>query len=103
LEQTLIKAWIVDGCIFFITLKGLLTLDIYIEVLFVQLYNTFLVQTSIELFTNSSNGEDNTNLLMFEELTSGTLAKKLHGQGESTNLKTNVSHTDLVVVDSLNF
>jgi hypothetical protein len=48
-------------------------LDINIEALFVQLYNTSSFQTSIELFTNSLDGEEKKNLPMLKELPSGTL------------------------------
>jgi hypothetical protein len=54
-----------------------LALDIDIDALFVQLYNMSSFRTSIELFTNSSNGEKKTNLPMPEELTSGTLARRV--------------------------
>jgi len=40
LEQTLIKAYIVEKCISFIALKGLPTLYIDIQALSIQLYNT---------------------------------------------------------------
>jgi hypothetical protein len=56
-------------------MKGLLALDIDIDALSIQLYNTSSSQTSIELFKNSSNGEEKTNLLMPKELASKTLAK----------------------------
>ncbi len=72
-DQTSIKA--VARCIFFATLKGLPTLDIDIKALFVQLYNTFSLRASIELFTNSSDGEEKTNLPLLEELPSGTLTR----------------------------
>jgi hypothetical protein len=58
-------------------LKGLPTLDIDIEALSIQLYNTSSFQTSIELFTNSSYGEEKTNLILPEELPSRTLTKKV--------------------------
>jgi hypothetical protein len=51
----------------FAALKGLLALDMDIKTLFVQLYNTSSFRTSIELFTNSSDGEKKTNLPMLEE------------------------------------
>jgi hypothetical protein len=52
-------------------------LDIDIDAIFVQLYNMSSVQTSIELFTNSSNGEKKTNLPMPKKLTSRTLARRV--------------------------
>jgi hypothetical protein len=52
-------------------------LDIDVNALSVQLYSTSSFQTSIELFKNSSNGEEKTNLLMFEELASRTLARRV--------------------------
>jgi hypothetical protein len=52
-------------------------LDIYIEALSVELYNTSSFQTSIELFTNSLNGEEKTNPPMLKEFTSGTLARRV--------------------------
>jgi hypothetical protein len=60
-----------------VALKGLLTLDIDIEALFVQLYNTFSVQTSIELFTNSLNGEEKRNFPLPKELPSRTLTRRV--------------------------
>jgi hypothetical protein len=48
-------------------------LDINIEALFVQLYNTSSFRTSIELFTNSLDGEEKKNLPVLKELPSGTL------------------------------
>jgi hypothetical protein len=62
LEQTSIKAWTITKCISFKALKGMLTLDIDIEALLVQLYNTSSFWTSIDLFTNPLNGEENINL-----------------------------------------
>jgi hypothetical protein len=67
-----------------VTLKGLLALDINIEALFIQLYNTFSFRTSIELFTNSLDGEEKTNLPLPKELPSRT---KLHGRGKFAKLK----------------
>ncbi len=75
LEQTLIKAWIVRGYISFAALKGLSAVDIYIDALSIQLYNTSSFWTLIELFTNSLDGEEKTNLPMPKELASGTLAR----------------------------
>jgi hypothetical protein len=60
-----------------VALKGLPTLDIDIEALFVQLYNTFSFQTSTKLFTNSSDGEEKTNLPLLEELPLGTLTRRV--------------------------
>jgi hypothetical protein len=59
------------------TLKGLPTLDIDIEALFVQLYNMSSFQTLIKLFTNSSDGEEKMNLPLSEELPLGTLVRKV--------------------------
>jgi hypothetical protein len=59
------------------TLKGLPALDINIDAIFVHLYNMSSFQTSIELFTNSLDGEKKMNLSMPEELASGTLARKV--------------------------
>jgi len=61
----------------FAALKGLLALDMDIKTLSVQLYNTSSFRTSIELFTNSSDGEKKTNLPMLEEFASGTLTRKV--------------------------
>ncbi len=83
LEQTSIKAWIVAKCISFMALKGLPTLDIDIEALSIQLYNTSSFQTSIELFTNSSYGEEKTNLTLPEELPSRIFNKKSYTSKES--------------------
>jgi hypothetical protein len=47
------------------------------EALFVQLYNMSSLQTSIIFFTNLSDGEEKTNLLMLKELTLRTLVKKI--------------------------
>jgi hypothetical protein len=58
-------------------LKGLLALDINIEALFVQLYNTSSLRTSIELFTNSLDGEEKMSLPLLEELPSRTLTKRV--------------------------
>jgi hypothetical protein len=64
-------------------LKGLPTLDIDIEALSIQLYNTSSFQTSIELFTNSSYGEEKTNLTLPEELPSRIFNKKSYTSKES--------------------
>jgi hypothetical protein len=58
-------------------LKGLPTLDIDIEALSVQLYNTSSFQTLIKLFTNSLDGEEKTNLPLPEEFPLRTLARKV--------------------------
>jgi hypothetical protein len=68
-------------------MKGLPTLDIDIDALYVQLYNTSSSQTSIELFKISSNGEEKTNLLMLEELASKTLTKKATRLRKVYNIK----------------
>jgi hypothetical protein len=60
-------------------LKGLLALDINIEALFVQLYNTSSLRTSIELFTNSLDGEEKMSLPLLKELPSRTLIKRIVG------------------------
>jgi hypothetical protein len=52
---------------FLCSLKGFTGLDIDIEALSIQLYNTSSFQTSIELFTNSLNGEEKTNFPMPKE------------------------------------
>jgi hypothetical protein len=62
---------------FLCSLEGLPALDIDIEALSIQLYNMSSFRTSIELFTNSSDCEEKMNLPLFEELTSGTLAKRV--------------------------
>jgi hypothetical protein len=62
---------------FLCILEGLLALDIDIKALSIQLYNTSSIRTSIELFTNSSNGEEKTNLLLPKELASWTLARRV--------------------------
>jgi hypothetical protein len=58
-------------------LKGLSALDIDIETLSIQLYNTFSFQTSIKLFTNSSNGEEKMNLPLPKEFPLRTLARRV--------------------------
>jgi hypothetical protein len=60
-----------------VALKGLPTLDIDIKALFIQLYNTSSFQTLIKLFTNSSDGEEKTNLPLPKELPSGTLTRRI--------------------------
>jgi hypothetical protein len=60
-----------------VALKGLSTLDINIEALSVELYTTFSVQTSIKLFTNSSNGEEKRNFPLPKELPSRTLTRRI--------------------------
>jgi hypothetical protein len=60
-----------------VALKGLSTLDINIEALSVKLYTTFSVQTSIKLFTNSSNGEEKRNFPLPKELPSRTLTRRI--------------------------
>jgi hypothetical protein len=60
-----------------VALKSLLALDINIEALSIQLYNMSSFRTSIELFTNSLNGEEKMNLPMPKELVLGTLAKRV--------------------------
>jgi hypothetical protein len=55
---------------FLCILEGLLALDIDIKALSIQLYNTSSIRTSIELFTNSSDGEEKMNLPLPEELAS---------------------------------
>jgi hypothetical protein len=60
-----------------VALKGLPALDKDIEALSIQLYNMFSFRTSIKLFTNSSDGEENMNLPMLEELASKTLVRKV--------------------------
>jgi len=65
----------VARCISFTSLKGMPTLDIEIEALSVQLYNTSSLETLIKLFTNSLDGEEKTNLPLFEEFPLGTLTK----------------------------
>jgi hypothetical protein len=62
---------------FFWALKGLLALGIDIKVISIQLYNTSSFQTSINLFTNSLDGEEKMNFLMPKDLTSRTLARKV--------------------------
>jgi len=62
---------------FLCSLEGLPALDIDIEALSIQLYNMSSFRTSIELFTNSSDGEEKMNLPLLEELASGTLAKRV--------------------------
>jgi hypothetical protein len=57
--------------------KGLLALDIDIEALFVQLLYTSSLQTLIELFINSSDGEEKMNFLVPKEFTSRTLARRV--------------------------
>jgi len=52
-------------------------LDINIEALSVKLYTTFSVQTSIKLFTNSSNGEEKRNFPLPKELPSRTLTRRI--------------------------
>jgi hypothetical protein len=68
-------------------MKGLLALDIDIDALSIQLYNTSSSQTSIELVKNSSNGEEKTNLLMPKELASKTLAKRAAQSRKVFNIK----------------
>jgi hypothetical protein len=68
-------------------LKGLLVLDIDIDALFVQLHNMSSFRTSIELFTNSLDGEKKTNFPMPEELVSGSLAKKFAQIRKVYNIK----------------
>jgi hypothetical protein len=63
-------------------------LDIDIEALSVQLYNTFSFQASIELFINSLDGEEKMNLPLLVELPSGTLTRRITQRGMSTKLKT---------------
>jgi hypothetical protein len=58
-------------------LNGLLALDINIEALFIQLYNMSSFQTLIELFKNSLDGEEKTNLPLPKELPLGTLTRKV--------------------------
>ncbi len=58
-------------------LKGLVALDIDIEALSVQLYNTSSFQTSIDLLTNSSDGGEKTNFPLSKELPSGTLTRRI--------------------------
>jgi len=72
-------------------LKGLLALDIDINALFVQLYNTSSFQTSIELFTSSSNGEEKMNLPMHEEFTSRTLVRRIAQLRRVYNIKKHIS------------
>jgi hypothetical protein len=62
---------------FLCSLEGLPALDIDIEALSIQLYNMSSFRTSIELFTNSSDGEEKMNLPLLKELASGTLAKRV--------------------------
>jgi hypothetical protein len=58
-------------------LNGPPALDKDIEALSIQLYNTSSLQTSIALFTNSSNGEEKMNLPLTKELPSMNLIKKV--------------------------
>jgi hypothetical protein len=60
-----------------VALKGLLALDIDIKALSIQLKSTSSFQTLIELFTNSSNGEEKTNLPMLKEIALRTLIRKV--------------------------
>ncbi len=75
LEQTLIKnnsrMHILCG------FKGFADLDVNRKALSIQLYNTSSFQTSIELFTNSLDGEEKTNFPMPKELTSRTSARRV--------------------------
>jgi hypothetical protein len=57
--------------------KGLLALDIDIEALSIQLYNTSSFRTLIKLFTNSLDDEEKMNFPILEELTSRTLARRV--------------------------
>jgi hypothetical protein len=52
-------------------------LDINIEALSVQLYNTSSFRISIELFTNSLDGEEKNNLQVLKELPSRTLTRRI--------------------------
>jgi hypothetical protein len=47
------------------------------DALSVQLYNTFSFQTLIELFRNSLDGEEKTNLPMPKELALGALVRRI--------------------------
>jgi hypothetical protein len=58
-----------------VALKGLLALDIDIDALSIQLYNMSSFRTSIELFRNSSDDEEKTNIPVPKELASGTLTR----------------------------
>jgi hypothetical protein len=53
------------------------TLDINMEALSIQLYNTFSPQTSIPLFINSLDGEEKTNFLLIKELPSRIMMRKI--------------------------
>ncbi len=76
-DHTFIKAWIVTRYISLATLKGMPTLEIGMDVLFIQLYNTSSPWTSILLFTNSSSGKEKRNLQLIEEFPLGTLTKRV--------------------------
>jgi malonyl CoA-acyl carrier protein transacylase len=62
---------------FLCDLKGLPTLDINIEALSIQLFNTSSFQTLIKLFINTLDGEEKKNLLVFKELPSRTLTRRV--------------------------
>jgi len=62
---------------FLCNLKGLPTLDINIEALSIQLFNTSSFQTLIKLFINTLDGEEKKNLPVFKELPSRTLTRRV--------------------------
>jgi hypothetical protein len=64
-----------DGCISFATLNGMPALDIDIKAPYIQLYITSSFRTLIELFTNSMDGGEKTNMPMPKEFALGTLAR----------------------------
>ncbi len=75
LEQTLIKNN--SRMHIFCGSKGFTDLDVNRKALSIQLYNTSSFRTSIELFTNSLDGEEKTNFPMPKELTSRTSARRV--------------------------